>query len=176
MAHIYISSVFCPGSVTSLQAQEPRPQFCRRQVVHRKLRNQGCSFTGDWIGAVSPPLLYAPHSLFSIWTDLKRSERSQGHNAEVRRVDLAKWPLWTLLKFTTGVKYQFHQGFLLDQRSRIPNYSSPHPHLLLEKKNYETQFLCHVSSFLVVFKIWTECTIYEMVIFERRRIKVCGKF
>ena len=30
---------------------------------------------------------------------------------EVRRVDLANWTLRTSPKFTTGVKYQFHQGF-----------------------------------------------------------------
>ena len=54
--------VFCPRVDPSVQAQEPRLQFCPRQVFHRKLRNQGCSFTRDWIGAV----LSASHSLFSI--------------------------------------------------------------------------------------------------------------
>ena len=38
---------FCRRAGPSLQAQEPRLQFCRRQVFHRKLRNQGCSFTRD---------------------------------------------------------------------------------------------------------------------------------
>ena len=39
----------------------------------------------------SLPLLSAPHSLFSILTDLKRSEKiPRGTNEEVRRVDLAK--------------------------------------------------------------------------------------
>ena len=28
-------------------------QFCRKQVFHRKLKNQGCSFTRYWIGAVA---------------------------------------------------------------------------------------------------------------------------
>ena len=37
--YIYISSVFCPRAGPSLKAQEPRLQFCRRQVFHRKLRN-----------------------------------------------------------------------------------------------------------------------------------------
>ena len=32
-------------------------------------------------------------------------------NVEVRRVHLANWALRTPPKFTTGVKYQFHQGF-----------------------------------------------------------------
>ena len=35
----------------------------------------------------------------------------RGPNVEVGRVDLANWILWTSLKFTTGVKYQFHQDF-----------------------------------------------------------------
>ena len=42
----------------------------------------------------------------------------RGSNEEVRRVDLANWALRTSPKFTTGVKYQFHQGFWSDQRSR----------------------------------------------------------
>ena len=69
-----IIRVFCPRASPSLQAQEPRPQFCRRQVFHRKLRNQGCSFTRDWTGVVaSHCFLYLSLSLslslFSIWKD-----------------------------------------------------------------------------------------------------------
>ena len=46
--------VFCPRAGTSLQAQEPRLQFCRRQVFHRKLRNPGCRFpTRDWRDVVA---------------------------------------------------------------------------------------------------------------------------
>ena len=41
------SAVFCPRAGPSQQAQEPRLQFWWRQVYHRKLRNQGCSFTRD---------------------------------------------------------------------------------------------------------------------------------
>ena len=39
-----------------LQAEKPRLQFCRRQVFHCKLRNQGCSFTRDLTGAFRTPL------------------------------------------------------------------------------------------------------------------------
>ena len=39
---------------------------------------------------------------------------------EVRRVDLANWALQTSSKFTTGVKYQFHQGFEQIRDSEIP--------------------------------------------------------
>ena len=72
---------------------------------------------------VSFPLFSAPHSLFSIWTNLKRSEKIPG--APTRRVDVASWALRTSPKFTTGVKYQFHQGFWPDQRSGNPNHPSP---------------------------------------------------
>ena len=70
-------SVFSPRAAPSPLAQEPRLQLCRRQVFHRKLGNQGCSFTrlcrcGNF------PLLSAPHSLLSIWTDFKRSEKIPG--------------------------------------------------------------------------------------------------
>ena len=61
----------------------------------------------------------APHSPFSIWKD------PRGPNVEVRRVDSANWALRTSPKFTTGVEYQFHQGFWPDQRSGNPNHCSP---------------------------------------------------
>ena len=35
-----------PKRGLSLPADEPRLQFCRRQVFHRKLRKQGCSLPG----------------------------------------------------------------------------------------------------------------------------------
>ena len=50
----------------------------------------------------------------------------------MRRVDLANWALWTSPKFTTRVKYQFHQGFWPDQRSGNPNHPLP-PHGSLSK-------------------------------------------
>ena len=50
---IIIIKVFCPRTGPSLQTQEPRLQICQRQVFHRKTRNQGCSFTGNWISAIA---------------------------------------------------------------------------------------------------------------------------
>ena len=68
------------------------------------------------------PLLSASHSLFSIWTDLKRSEKIPGTPSWM-------WGEWIWItgssgppKFTRGVKYQFHQGFWPDQRSGNPNW------------------------------------------------------
>ena len=42
-----IIRVFYTRTDPSLQTQELRLQFCQRQAFHRKLRNQGCSFTRD---------------------------------------------------------------------------------------------------------------------------------
>ena len=44
---IIIIIMFYSRAGPSLQAQESRLQFCRRQVFHRKLRNLGSSFTTD---------------------------------------------------------------------------------------------------------------------------------
>ena len=71
--------VLCPKAGPSLQAEKSRLQFCQRQVFHRKLRNQGCSFTRELIGAVAtrcfpyPTLSLAPEQI------LKDLKRSQGH-------------------------------------------------------------------------------------------------
>ena len=71
------------------------------------------------------PLLSAPHFLFNIWTDIKNLKRSQGHQRGGEESGLANWVLRTLPIFTTGVKYQFNQGFIPDQRSGKPNHPSP---------------------------------------------------
>ena len=82
--------MFCSKTGPSLQAQEPRLQFCWRQVFHRKLRNQGCSFTRNWIGAVASHCL--PHPTLSVASEQTWKD-PRGINVEVRRVDLAKWAL-----------------------------------------------------------------------------------
>ena len=99
-----IMRVFCPRACPSLQAQEPRLQFCRRQDFHRKVNNQDWSFTKDWLCAVVS--LCFPHPTLALATEetLKDLIRSQGHHLEVRRVDLANWALQTSPKFTTGIK------------------------------------------------------------------------
>ena len=52
---IYILSSECSQRqvLHCKRRNKPRLQFCRRQVFHRKLRNQGSSFTRDLIGAVA---------------------------------------------------------------------------------------------------------------------------
>ena len=75
----------------------------QRQVFHCKLRNQGCNFTRDnRCGNVS--LLSAPHSLFSIWTYLKRSEKILGAPAW-------RWGEWIWLTGPSGLHLNSPQGF-----------------------------------------------------------------
>ena len=57
-----------------------------------------------------------PHPILSLFSP----------RMEMRSVDLANWALRTSPKFTTGVKYQYRQGFLPDQRSEIPINLRPH--------------------------------------------------
>ena len=84
-----VMKVFCPTAGPSLQAQEPRLHFCRRQVYPA---NSG---TKDAVLLVinmcgSFPLLSAHHSLFSIWTAIKRSEKIPG-------APLWRWGEWIWL-------------------------------------------------------------------------------
>ena len=57
-----VIKVFYPRACSSLQAQEPRRQFCRRQIFHHKLRNRG-SVLPEMSRFGSFPLLCAHHSL-----------------------------------------------------------------------------------------------------------------
>ena len=88
--------MFCPRAGPSLQAQEPRLQFCRRQVFHRTLRKQGCSFTRNWIGAVASHCF--PHPTLSLASEqtLKDLKRSQGHQTW-------RWGEWIWLTGPSGL-------------------------------------------------------------------------
>ena len=77
-AYIYIIRVLCPRAGPSLQAQEPRLQFCWRQVFHRKLRNHGYNFTRDWICAVASRCFPHPTLPLAFKQTLKDLNRSQG--------------------------------------------------------------------------------------------------
>ena len=80
---IIIIRVFCPEAGPSLQAEKPRMQFCRRQVFHRKLGNQGCSFTRNLIGAVASRCFPHPNLSLAFEQTLKDLKRSQGHQRGV---------------------------------------------------------------------------------------------
>ena len=54
---------------------------------------------------------------FKIWKDRR------GPSVKARRLDLANCALRTSPKFTSGVKYPFHQGSRLDQWSINPDHS-----------------------------------------------------
>ena len=116
---IIIIRVFCLRAGPLLQAQEPRLQFCRWQVFHRKLRNQGCSSAEDRSSTAklvtkaavllgmnrcgSFPLLSAPHSLFSIWTDLNKSEK-------ILEAPAWMWGEWIWLTGSSGLHQNSPHG------------------------------------------------------------------
>ena len=91
------------------------------QVLNCKRRNLGCSLPKAGLSPQTQetrlpfyqglnrcgsfPLPSAPHSLFRIWKDLKRSVKiPRGTNVEVMSVDLANWALRTSPKFSTPGK------------------------------------------------------------------------
>ena len=108
--------MLCPRSGPSLQAQEHRLQFSRRQVSHRR----------DWLDAIASHCF--PHRILSLAFEQTLRDLKWYHstNVEVRRVDLANWAIRTTPKCTTGVKYHFHKGFWPGQRSVNLNHPSPH--------------------------------------------------
>ena len=83
---VVVGRIFCirsssPSSSCSAQGQvfhcKLRHKGCisaQMEIFHLNLRNQGCSFTR--CGSFSLPS--AAYSLFSFWTDLKRSEKFPG--------------------------------------------------------------------------------------------------
>ena len=76
--HHHPQSVLPKGG-RSLQAHKPMLQFSRRQVLHCKLRNQGCSSTRDLIGVVASCCFPHPTLSLAFEQTLGDLERSQGH-------------------------------------------------------------------------------------------------
>ena len=120
---VYIIIIIMCSAQGQVLHHKLRHQGCnsdQRQAFHCKLRNLGCSFTRDGrcCSFLHPTLPLASEQTLKIWKD------PRGTNEEVRRVDLANWALRTAPKFTTGVKYQFHQDFSPDHRSGNPIHPS----------------------------------------------------
>ena len=95
--------VFCPRAGPSLKIKAPKPQFYSKAGLPPP--NSGTN------GAVllgtnrcgSFRLLSAPHSLFSIWTDLKRSEKLPVPPAW-------RWGEWIWLTGPSGLHRNSPQG------------------------------------------------------------------
>ena len=97
--HSYISSsssVFCPREGPSLQAQEPGLQFCRRHIFRRKLGNQGCNFTRDWIGAVASRCISHP-------TLSSASEQTLKDLSKIPGAPTWRWGEWIWLTGPSGL-------------------------------------------------------------------------
>ena len=101
------------------------------------------------------PLLSAPHSFFSIWTNLKRSEKIPGAQA--------RWwgeSIWLTgpsgLQRNSGVIYQFHQGFYQIIDPEIPNNLCPN--LLYISSN----FLLLLCEFWDIYDLFRhQCAIFK---------------
>ena len=144
---IIIIRVFCPKAGPSLQAEKPRLQFCRRQVFHRKLRNKGCSFTRNLIGAVLSRCFPHP-TLSSIWTDFKIPEKIPG--APTRR-----WGEWIWLTGPSGLHRNSPQGLnissirIFDQirDPKIPIDLPPPPGLQINEHKSEYAYMtCNLKN------------------------------
>ena len=96
------SSVFCLRASPSLQAQEPRLEFCRRQIFHRKLRNQDCSFTGDWIGAVASRCF--PHHVLSL------ASKQTLKDLKDPRAPTWRWGEWIWLTWPSALQRNSPEG------------------------------------------------------------------
>ena len=70
--------MFCPRADSSLQEQEPKAAVLLKAGLPPQTQEPMLKFYQGLNRCGSFPLLSAPHSLFSIWTDLKRSEKIPG--------------------------------------------------------------------------------------------------
>ena len=125
--------VFCPRAGPSLQMQEPRLQFY-----------QGLNRDGSFL------LLPAPHSFFSIWTDLKKSEKIPG-------LPMWRWGEWIWVTGPSGLQWnsaqwlknQFHLGFDEIRDLLIPITLRPLWNIMIEKKDEnKINFQFALSRFL----------------------------
>ena len=97
------SSVFCPRAGPSLQTQAPRLQLCPKAGIPLQTQEPRLQVLLGMNRCGSFPFLSAPHSLFSIWTNVKRSEKIPG--APTRR-----WGEWIWLTEPSGLYRNLPQG------------------------------------------------------------------
>ena len=128
----------------------PGPMNLREKLYQSLIRvfcPKGRSFTAVLLGmdrCGSFPLLSAPHSLFSIWPDLKKFWKDpRGTNVEVMRVDLANWALRTSPKFTTGLLLLLDFTTLFNisgHQRRFLQWAWKVPQILLRGSNFGLRF------------------------------------
>ena len=105
---IIIIRVFCPRAGPLLQVQKPRLQFCRSRSSTANSGTKAAVLPGmNRCGSF--PLLIVPHSLFSIWTDLKRSEKLPG-------APTWRWGEWIWLTGPSGLHWNSPQGLNISSR------------------------------------------------------------
>ena len=151
--------MFYPKAGPSLQAEKPRLQFCRRHVFHRKLRNQGCCFARDLIGAVASRCF--PHRTLSVTSEKTlRSEKIPG--APTRR-----WGQWIWLTGSSGFHRNSPQGLNISSIRVFDQMRDPkipikicRPfflfHLPLFSKCGRTRFECFCSHHRVSLRLCAE--------------------
>ena len=140
---IIIIIVFCPRAGLSRLTQVPRLQFCPKAGLPLQTQEPKLQFYFL--------LLSAPHSLFSIWTDLKRSEKIPG-------APTWRWGEWTWLNGSSGLLRNSPQelsvpsGFLT--RSEIRKSQSPFaPVSLLKRLNLIEQSVSRGRLSLVLVRL-----------------------
>ena len=128
------------GQVLHCRLRHQGCNSAKRRVFHCKLRNLGCSFTRDEMCS-SFPLVSAPHSLFSIWKNLERSEKIPG--APTRR-----WGEWIWVTGPSRLHRNSPQGLNINSIRVFDQIRDPEIPITLRPINYITYcnyFECKIS-------------------------------
>ena len=137
-------------------------QCCAQgQVLHCKLRHQGCNSSiansGTYVAVLlgmnrcgSFPLLSVPHSFFSIWTNLKGSEKIPG--APWRR-----WGEWIWLTGPSGLHRNSPQGLNTSSIRVFDQIRDPEIPITLRPLMKHKVKKSHFSLFVVIGFIYTGC-------------------
>ena len=120
--------VFCPRAGLSLLTQVLRLQFCPKAGLSTANSGTKVAILLGMNRCGSFLLLSAPHSLFSIWTDLKRSEKISG-------TQTWRWGEWIWLNGPSGFHRNSPQGLNISSirgfeqitDPEIPITLAPHP-------------------------------------------------
>ena len=151
--------------------------YAQKQVLHCKRRNLGCSSTEGRSSTANSgtkaavllgisrcgsfPLLSTPHSLISIWKDLKRPEKSQGPQSGGEKNGYGlTGPSGLHQNSPQEINVSSIRGFWTDQRSRNPNLPSPPLYVVDLENRVHTKFHFNWSTtfedinFSIHFNMW----------------------